>query len=580
MGSQMSKTETLFNIIGHRMDDDPVPMLYVGPTQKNVESMSKDRVIKMIQSTPSLFSKLEKGKRNTVAEKFFAGVRLGFAWAGSATELASHPAALVQIDELDRMEADSGGEGDPVEITEARTFTFPDGRQVIASTPTLGTVDTYVHPITGMEHWKVDRDDDEADNPVQSPIWRLWQEGTRFEWSWPCPDCHEYFIPRLRHLRWPKGCTPAVARREAKLVCPHCGVMIDEVSKRDMNARGRYVAPGQLVTPEGEVIGEIEENSNWSFWVSGLCSPWQSFGQRAASIVAAYASASQERIQAIINTGFGELFSVAGKAPAIQLVMRLRGDYRKATVPSRVQMLTAGLDVQKSGIYYAVRGWGHGYESFGIEHGFFMGDPAHAGVWEEVTKLLERDFDGYPIVRAAIDSGYKPGSSERDDHMVYLFARANRGRVYATKGHDKQNRPYFSSQIDISYRGKIIPKGLQLWHLDSDYMKTWLYNRFELEDGHPGTFHIHRDAEQDYFEQLVSESRIVKPSGQVAWVRIRRQNHYLDCEALNVFLAHVLNVHNLERLPDRVAKADEAPSQTNDIPAESWLSLNRNWLRG
>ncbi len=31
-GAQMGKTENLLNVLGHRMDDDPVPLLYIGPT--------------------------------------------------------------------------------------------------------------------------------------------------------------------------------------------------------------------------------------------------------------------------------------------------------------------------------------------------------------------------------------------------------------------------------------------------------------------------------------------------------------------------------------------------------------------
>ena len=123
MGAQSSKTELLLNIIGWKFDDDPTPTLYIGPTRKNVESISKDRFSKLLQSVPSLWHKLEKGKRNTITEKFINGVRLGFGWAGSPTELASHPAGLVVIDERSRMVNTS--EGSPDSLADARTKHIP-----------------------------------------------------------------------------------------------------------------------------------------------------------------------------------------------------------------------------------------------------------------------------------------------------------------------------------------------------------------------------------------------------------------------------------------------------------------------
>lgn len=75
MGSQMGKTEFLFNLIGQRLDDDPAPTLFVGSTQKLVESISKSRIMKMFKTSESLWRKLSKGKDNKVAEKFVAGVQ-------------------------------------------------------------------------------------------------------------------------------------------------------------------------------------------------------------------------------------------------------------------------------------------------------------------------------------------------------------------------------------------------------------------------------------------------------------------------------------------------------------------------
>src|SRR5262245_9012671 len=208
--AQSGKTESLLNLIGHQLDDNPKPVLYIGPTQKAVESISNDRFIKMFRSAPGLWDKLAKGKKNKITEKFISGVRFGLGWAGSKTELAGHPARLVVVDERDRMEQ-VRGEGDPVELAEGRISNFADGRVCIVSTPTIGNVVTEVDDL-GVERWALG--DPEQ---IASPIWKLWQEGTRQEWAWPCPECNDYFIPRFRHLKWEDGATPTEAAKKAFL---------------------------------------------------------------------------------------------------------------------------------------------------------------------------------------------------------------------------------------------------------------------------------------------------------------------------------------------------------------------------
>jgi phage terminase large subunit GpA-like protein len=163
-GSQLGLSEFAINAVGQKLDDCPVPVLYVAPTQRLVESISINRVGKMIDMIPSLLAKKAGGKRDKIGEKYVSGVRLGFAWAGSATELSSHPAGLAVTDELDRMPRDVGGEGDPVEIIDTRGTTYPDFVHIVISTPTI---------LGG------------------SPILALLEEGTFQKWYVPCMYCNK-----------------------------------------------------------------------------------------------------------------------------------------------------------------------------------------------------------------------------------------------------------------------------------------------------------------------------------------------------------------------------------------------------
>ena len=551
MGAQMGKTELLLNLIGHRLDDDPAPILYISPTQRQAESISRDRLMKLLSSTPTLWTKLAKGQENKLGEKWISGVRLGFAWAGSATELASHPAALVLVDERDRMTEDTGGEGDPVALAEARTSTFPDGKVVICSTPTLEGA---------------------------SPIWRLWEEGTQFRWSWPCPDCGEFFHPRLELLSFPDDATPAQAQRLARLACPACGAEIDDSHRLELNRLGRYLAPGERVLPGGEIEGEPPDSDTASFWVSGLCSPWRSFGQRAKALVEAKRSGTPGRLQAIINTGFGELYQETGEAPDWQEVAARRGAYVMGSVPPDVQMVTAGVDVQKNRLVYVVRGWGANSESWLLLQGELWGETDQEPVWELLGGLIQRGVGQSPIRRTFIDSGF-------NTQAVYAFSRQHRGRAYPAKGHDQLEKPIRAVPIDVTYRGRTIRNGLTLWHLDSDFFKTWIHSRIQWPVDQPGGFHLPANATDDYCKQLVSEQRLVRPNGKVQWITVQRDNHYLDAEGLAAAAAHSLAVYALRGQQDKPQGRQQA-EETQPRPERQqqhrspWINYDRGaWLR-
>lgn len=540
-GSQMGKTDNTLNIIGHRCDDDPAPILYVGPTKSNVERVIEPRLIKMFRSSQSLWDKLAKGKKSSKTYKNIAGISVRLGWAGSATELASQDACIVFVDERDRMSDDVGSEGDPVEIADARHFTYSDGKTIVTSTPTVGNVDEKENKETGLTHWEQTEGEE-----IQSPTWKLWQEGTRHEWAWPCPKCRKYFIARFSLLWWPEGATPQQALKETRIKCPHCEYLISDNHKTEMNARGVYVAPGQSITKSGEVVGEMDENDCASFWVSGLCSPWRSWGQRATAFIRAAHSGDPGRIQATINVGFGELYKVGGDAPPWESVHDLAIDYTSGQIVTGIRAITCGVDVQKDRLVYVIRGWGVAMESWLIFHGELWGQTEHNQVWADLSQLITKPIGNSRIGLVNIDSGYRPGDKfKQPTNQIYAFSRQHRGLVRPTKGHAEQDKPIKAAMIDVTIAGKTIKNGLQLWHVDSDYFKAWVHARLEWPADQPGRWNLPSDITEDYCKQLTAEARVVKPSGKVVWVKVRKDNHYLDCEYLNVAGAHMLQMHTL-----------------------------------
>ena len=111
-------------------------------------------------------------------------------------------------------------------------------------------------------------------------------------------------------------------------------------------------------------------------------------------------------------------------------------------------------------------------------------------------------------------------------------------------------------KLDIgSASGKVLAGGLSVLHINTDYFKRWVHERIDREPDLPGGFHLPEDCTDDYMKQLVSEARIVKPSGKVVWQRILKDNHYFDCEVLQVAAAYSLNLQQVtaEQLQAQVA---------------------------
>jgi phage terminase large subunit GpA-like protein len=522
MSSQSAKTECLLNIVGQKLDDDPAPVIIVLPTQRLATSLSQSRLMPMIRSTPGLDEKLDKRKSaNKATEKFIAGQRLGLAWAGSATELSSHPAALILIDELDRMDADTGGEGDPVSLAEARTTTFPDGKVIIASTPT----------IMGA-----------------SPIWSLFESGTQHVWSWTCPHCQAFFAPEFDLLKWPEKSTPAAAKREAKLMCPHCAALIEDRYRDSMNAGGKYIARGDL------------DSDTASFLVNGLASPWRSFGDAAKKWVEAARSKEPERMQAIMNTVFGQLWKLKGESPEVSKVQELRGGYKSDELPADARVITAGVDVQKENLYFSIRAWGANSTSWLLRYGQIWGATDQLAVWDSLAELLEETWGGnnMRIRMALVDSGYRPDA-------VYQFARRFPGRCYASKGSASQEKPVYVTRIELDSRRKTSKRGVALAHVDAGYFKAYVHGRIAWPLDQPGAWHLPADTSDDYCEQITAESRVVKANGAVIWVHDKRKpNHHLDTEALCAAGAHLLNVHLMRKrkaAPTDLAAPDEGTNE-------------------
>ena len=584
--SQYGKTQLAFNVAGHRLDERPVPILYIGPTRSIVTTTIAPKIDALLRGCESLWSKTTHGKKYTTLKKIVSGVGFRLAWAGSPTELASDSAGFVIVDELDRMESSIGNEGSVIELADARHTTYQDGKTLVTSSPTEANIEPYVDERTGMEHWRVASADD-----VRSPVWQLWQQGSRHEWAVPCPECREYFAPRFKLLWWPEKSSPKQALRDARLTCPSCGTQITSGRRHWMNSRGVYVAPGQkprrLAKNERGVILEDHTGGSLvvhrigfyefvmpedatsrvaSFWMSGLMAQTgkNTFGTIAEAWLNATGTGDDEPVKGVLNTRLGECWHFGGDAPLFSEVAAHRSSYSKGDLPDGVRLITAGVDVQANRLEYVVRGWGAQWESWLIDEDELWGNTDEDEVWRDLENLLSQTWGGMSIAMMGVDSGYRT-------ETVYRFAYDHPRNVKATKGHDilSSGKAWYASKVQVTERGRPLKgRSVELHHMNLDFFKTWVHGRIRRAPDLPGAWHLPGDVTDDYCKQIVAEQRVPKPSGKVKWVQTSRHNHKLDCEVICRMLAERLKRHIARRVRAAAAKRTEAKTPASDYDTQ------------
>lgn len=534
--AQIGWTEILGNVVGYHMHLDPCPMLIVQPTVDMGQAWSKDRLDPMLRDTPCLQGRVkdirgrgaERG--NTVLHKTFPGGHLTVTGANSAAGLASRPIRVVVFDEVDRFPVSAGEEGDPISLAKKRTAAFWNRRILGGSTPTT----------------------------PQSRINQAFLSGDQRRFFVPCLQCGEFDYLRWDSVTWQND-DPETAR----LVCPQCGVTISDLERLEMIARGEWRATAPSI---GVASFHVWEAYNTMISLTEMVRNYLDQAKH------------PEQLRTWTNTALGEPYDAVQDAPDWERIAALRLPYESGIVPEGVRVLSCGVDSQKDRLIFSVRGWGLGYESWLVKHGEIYGATENDDVWLELDELLQSEFDGKRIRFTLIDSGYRPGDPwRRPDNQIYKFCRTRAGRVAPSKGHATQDKPYRPSKIDITLNGKLIKHGLQIWHLDTDFFKTWLHARFDWPEDKPGGFHLCQDATDDYCKQLASEAKKVDPeTGRTEWVRVRKDNHYFDCEVLNVASAHILQMHLL-----RPPKVEPTPEPKIDPPLQRVVRppVRRNWVR-
>lgn len=554
--------------MAHAVVHDPGDMLMVQMTEAKAREFSKQRIDRAIRNSDALRDLLSSKARddNTHDKLFKHGMWLRIAWP-TVTNLSSTSYRYVFITDLDRMPDNIDGEGDPFTLGLKRTTTFMSrGMCAVESSPGRPVTDPTWKPRTAHEA------------PPVTGILGLYNGTDRRRWYWACPDCSEWFeaAPGVGLFHLPpdeqlleevrSGDLLTMARHFARVVCPHCGSMIEFKHRRELNQRGRWLADGARLTAEGELVGSPITASRAGFWLGGVAAEFQSWeGLLNKHLIGLrdYAlTGSEIALQAAINTDQAMPYTPRHLVEAASNLRppqeRAERDMQRHVVPDWTRCVLASVDVQGGTTsrfvceVHAVGAFGEEQlvdrfeireskrEGMGAEHAPL--DPArYPEDWDLITERLllatwRTPTDGLEIraKRVVVDSGGEDGVTQN----AYAWWRRVRklgmgARVRLYKGASTPNAPVLKEvlvgKIDAKNTGDV-----PLLHCNSNLLADAVDAKLKRQTPGPGYMHFPEPKHptlnpngwlsQAYFDELASEVRNEKG----VWQQIKKRNESWD----------------------------------------------------
>lgn len=386
-GTQLGKTETGNNFVGSVIHQTPGPMMIVEPTVDMGKRWTRQRLNPMIENTVVLGERIKPARSrdsgNTATMKEFPGGVAIITGANSAAGLRSMPVRYLFMDEIDAYPSDVDGEGNPIDLAERRTSTFPRRKILLTSTPTVKD---------------------------ESAIWEEFEKSDQRHYYVPCPYCgHEQILHDENLVD------------DGTYLCEKGGHFIEEHHKTEMLASGQWVAH----KPENEIPG---------FHLASYYSPI-GLGYSWLELAAMRTAAKQnpEKQKTYTNTIMAECYEdESGKVDWKEVAERA-GGYKSREIPDNCLMLAAGVDTQDDRWEVHIMGFGR-KRWWTIDYLVIAGQPGIDDEWKKLDAILDMRFRNrygveMKVLAMAVDTG------GHHTHTAYQYCRTRKHRcVLAIKG--------------------------------------------------------------------------------------------------------------------------------------------------
>jgi len=585
-GSVQSGKTLLFFIIPtlYHLFERGEPVIVGVPKLEMGQSIYHERLIPVIRQNPRMVAMLPRAGSGSRGGKFESvtfrnGAVLRFMGAGGGDEQrSSHTAPVVVLTEIDKMDeaGQASREADPVTQIESRADSYGDQARIY------------------------------AECTMSTEQGRVYQEvvayGTDTRIAIQCAHCEDWFVPAREHLvGWHDAHDVMEARENARLVCPHCGVMLTDTDRLKALERPLAVSKGQEIKrimgetpkPQGEimgetpmprVVGEIPPTNTFGFRWTAIHSSMRTLADSAEKEYRAMQSDRIADMKAVMQFVWGEAYQeqlqdMSGISR--DLVLSKIGTHSKGIIPQNIQRVTCFIDLGLYRCWWVAWAWRQmpeGFLGYLLDYGSrdvpqgretnplsilgtlrsFREEVLEAG-WPNVD---DPDGERRRCDLTFVDSGY-----EKD--IAYEFVKeSGQARYRASKGFG--TAPNQSGWHELKTgKDRLIGRewqvilqanGIKLVGMHSDFWKRQVHLGFSAAIGAPGSLALYQAAERDHWQfarQITAEreeEEFVEGKGRHRfWNRRRPDNHWFDCTYGCMVAASMAGVDMFERaLPKRV----------------------------
>lgn len=514
-GSQTSKTTCMMIGAAWRMVNNPVPTIWVMPSEHLARSFSENRWQPMVDDCDRLRAlKPSNVHRYKTLEQQFRDCTLTFIGSNSPANLASRPAGLLIMDETDKFAMPSEREAGAVALAENRTKAYTNALRVKSSTPTT----------------------------PEGEIWVAFQQGDQRFYYVPCPHCSAMQRLVWQQVKWDNAARGAdgewnedIVRASTYYECEKCQGKISDGHKTRMLRAGEW-RPTNLSAASGRR----------SYHLNSLYAPWRScgFGELAVMFLRQKYS-SLLGLQDFINGALAEPWIEEGDKQ--EIAPKIASDYCMGDKWAEAMFSAMTVDVQDAGgrhFWVVIRDW----SKDGRSRGRWAG---RIETWDDLEKLREDNEIREPCV--FVDSAF----ATREVYFAccrfgYVAVRGSENESFTwNDGGKKVQRAYAKPE-----RGD--PAGGGRWDSGTLARRTCPLIKFSagtcedildnLRRADPVRWEFPKDFPVDWHSHMSStiKKRMRNPiSGIVKtkWVvQKSAANHLRDCEKMQVLGALLAKV--------------------------------------
>lgn len=488
--AQLGLTQFANNLLLYYVCNFAYPLLMVMPSKEAAQQFCERSLI------PSIYNSTEVKKYTTGSpddikktEMLFTSCILRVIGAGSPSKLASNPAAVVIVDEVDKGEDFANiGEAPALELAEDRTLSFPNDKKIVVlSTPT---------------------------EEARSVIHGQYLLGSQCQYFVSCTHCHHEQVLKFSGIKWP-GTDKSLdgewdvdaVERHAYYECEACHTHLVEQDKLTM-VRGGNWKPTNPKTYAAEVR---------SYHISSLYSFNVTFGALAKLFL--LSKDDSGKLRNFYNSYLGECytqFSTTVKEADLNELIKASPLYSKGQLLKKPAVILVGGDVQIDSLWFATMAFYSDGSSSLLDYGQL----------EEFADLDEVIKRRYPVINSStpefytpfkgvIDAGYANRKTE-----VYEYCINSGFRFIPIMGQGKQVQPVRVKTI--SYNTYSMP----LLLIDDGIWKNELYIRRIKQ--RQGKMYLPANAAGDEIlkTHLTAERYDAEKK---SWVTVNRDNHIADC---------------------------------------------------